>query len=117
MAAAESLRDFGVQAPHGPNVGGDHVATANFESMHMDSNEASVFQTILKPDDLYDEQGRYWADMPLMQRIRFVTSVDGKEARRELGVIGRMIKHDPLSPLGAYFRNMVIPGMGLLLEG
>jgi hypothetical protein len=117
MSAEESLRDFGVQAPHGPNVGGGHVATTNFGSLNMESAEASVFQTILKPDDMYDERGTYWADMPIMQRVRFVVSTEGKEARREFGVIGRMIKNDPLSPVGAYFRNMVIPGMGLLLEG
>ena len=35
----------------------------------------------------------------------------------QLKAIGRMIKADPLSPLGYYVRNMVIPGMGLLLEG
>jgi hypothetical protein len=115
--ADESLRDFGLQAPHGPNVSGGHVATASFGDMNMDGTEAGVFQTILKPDDMYDEHGTYWADLPLMQKIRFITSYDAKEVRRELVVIGSMIKNDPLSPVGAYFRNMVIPGMGLLLEG
>jgi len=28
-----------------------------------------------------------------------------------------MFKADPLSPFSFYMRNMVIPGMGLLLEG
>ncbi|KIW04018.1 uncharacterized protein PV09_04843 [Verruconis gallopava] len=113
----ESLRDFGAQAPHGPNVTGHHVATARLGSLQMDGNEAEVFQTILKPDDMYDQEGTYWADMPLLKRLNFVLGVDGKEARRELALIGNMIKNDPLSPVGAYMRNMVIPGMGLLLEG
>jgi hypothetical protein len=39
------------------------------------------------------------------------------EAKKELSSIWGMIKRDPLSPLGAYARNMIIPGMGLGLEG
>jgi hypothetical protein len=117
-----SVRDYGLAAPHGPNVHTDqHVATGTlqgqFATHDMSENEESVFRSILKPDDIYDEQGRYWADLPLAQRISFVAKVDGAETRRELNTIGRMIKKDPLSPLGAYTRNMIIPGAGLLLEG
>jgi len=95
------------------------VATADVRDQfgNMDQAESSVFQTILKPDDIYDEQGRYWADLPIGERVKFVTSVDRKETQRELNTIGRMIKKDPLSPVGAYARNMIIPGAGLLLEG
>ena len=117
MATDDSLRDFGVQAPHGPNVTGHHVATADIAHLHMDPNEEGVFQTILKPDDMYDTEGVYWADMPIMRQVRFVTSFDWSETKREVGVVWGMFKKDPLSPVGAYFRNMVIPGMGLLLEG
>ncbi|KAF2228933.1 putative MFS phosphate transporter [Viridothelium virens] len=111
-----SVRDYGLAAPHGPNMDTDrHVAT---EDLHgMSPQEASVFQSILKPDDIYDDQGVYWADMPLMKRLRFVNHVDAVEAKKELSSIGRMIKADPLSPVGYYMRNMVIPGAGLLLEG
>ena len=117
-----SVRDYGAAAPHGPNVHTDrHVATDTighqFAGHDMSENETSVFQSILKPDDIYDSNGRYWADMPMGERVKFVTAVDGAEAKRELNVIGRMIKKDPLSPVGAYMRNMVIPGAGLLLEG
>jgi hypothetical protein len=80
-------------------------------------DEQAIFNHLLHPDDIYDEQGRYWADLPLMEKIRFVNKVNNAEAKRELGVIGRMIKEDPLSPVGAYFRNMVLPGAGLGLEG
>jgi hypothetical protein len=119
---AMSVRDYGLAAPHGPNVHTDkHVATGTLEGQFaghaMSENEESVFRSILKPDDIYDEQGRYWADLPLGQRVSFVSKVDAAETRRELNTIGRMIKKDPLSPLGAYTRNMIIPGAGLLLEG
>ena len=52
-----------------------------------------------------------------MKRISFVTKYDAAESRRELSAIGRMMKKDPLSPVSWYFRNAVIPGAGLLLEG
>lgn len=83
----------------------------------MSPQEASVFQSILKPDDIYDENGVYWADLPIAKKLRFLNQVDGAEAKKELSSIGRMIKADPLSPVGYYVRNMVIPGAGLLLEG
>lgn len=83
----------------------------------MNHGEASIFQTILKPDDLYDEDGIYWADLPLVKKVKFVARNDRNESVRELKTIGRMMKKDPLSPVGAYFRNMVIPGLGLGLEG
>ncbi|KAI9746798.1 MAG: hypothetical protein M1835_002410 [Candelina submexicana] len=86
-------------------------------SRHADLNERAIFDYLIHPDDMYDENGVYWADLPVMKQIKFVTSTDSKETRRELGVIGRMIKKDPLSPVGAYFRNMVLPGAGLGLEG
>ena len=111
-----SVRDYGLAAPHGPNMDVDrHVATQDVQD--MSPQEASVFQSILKPNDIYDDQGVYWADLPLMKKLRFVNSVDSAEARNELSSIGRMIKADPLSPVGYYMRNMVIPGAGLLLEG
>ncbi|KAI9708172.1 MAG: hypothetical protein M1820_004126 [Bogoriella megaspora] len=111
-----SVRDYGVAAPHGPNMDTDrHVATADVQG--MSPQEAAVFQSILKPDDMYDENGTYWADMNIFRRIRFVNHVDAQESKKELSTIGRMMKTDPLSPLGFYTRNMIIPGAGLLLEG
>ena len=113
--ADSSMRDYGLAAPHGPNRSGGHVATADVGD--MSDNEASVFRSLLLPDDSYDENGTYWADMPLMKRISFINKVNNAEAASELKTIGRMVKADPLSPVAYYFRNMVIPGMGLLLEG
>ena len=109
------MRDYGLAAPHGPNMGGQHVATADLGDMN--DKESSVFRNLLLPDDSYDEEGTYWADMPLMKKIRFVNKVNNEEAKKELKSIGRMMKADPLSPLGFYVRNMIIPGAGLLLEG
>ena len=111
------MRDYGLAAPHGPNMGGQHVATATATLEDMSNNESAVFRSLLLPDDSYDENGTYWADMKLGQKIKFISQVENAEAASELKSIGRMIKADPLSPVGYYFRNMVIPGMGLLLEG
>jgi hypothetical protein len=118
MGGDHSMRDYGIAAPHGPNRTGDHVATADIlNEAVMNKNESEVFKSLLLPDDSYDEAGTYWADMPIWQRIKFVNKVDSAEAKKELKAIGSMMKKDPLSPLGYYMRNMVIPGAGLLLEG
>lgn len=109
------MRDYGLAVPHGPNATGDHVATADIGD--MSSNESGVFQSLLKPDDSYDENGVYWADMSVFQRMKFVGKVDSAEAKKELASTWSMMKRDPLSPIGFYFRNMVIPGAGLGLEG
>lgn len=109
------MRDYGLAAPHGPNVGGQHVATASLGD--MSDAESSVFRSLLLPDDSYDDKGTYWADMPFGKKISFINKVNNEESLKELKSIGRMMKADPLSPVHFYFRNMVIPGMGLLLEG
>ncbi|KAK5677512.1 hypothetical protein LTS10_010084 [Elasticomyces elasticus] len=115
--ADQSMRDYGLAAPHGPNMTGQHVATQNISDADMSGGESSVFRSLLLPDDSYDETGTYWADMPIGKRFAFVSKVDNAEAKKELQSIGRMIKADPLSPISYYMRNMVIPGAGLLLEG
>jgi hypothetical protein len=113
-----SIRDYGVAAPHGPNMTGHHTATQDVDiRADMTNDEADVFHALLHPDDLYDTNGTYWADMPLGQRIKFVANVDKQEASREWGEFWTMFKNDPLSPVSAYFRNYVIPGAGLGLEG
>lgn len=111
----DSLRNYGPAAPHGPNMTGEHTATANVGD--MSENERQIFHTLIMPDDSYDSQGRYWADMNILQRLAFTNKTDSAEAKKELSSIGRMIKADPLSPIGYYFKNMVLPGAGLLLEG
>jgi hypothetical protein len=93
-------------------MGGTHP---EFEEMNV--HEKDAFDKLVRPDDSYTPEGVYWADLPILKRISFVTSVDSAEAARELRNIGRMIKEDPLSPINFYFKNMVLPGAGLLLEG
>lgn len=117
MAAENSMRDYGLAAPHGPNRTGLHVATEQPTLEDMQNSESAAFKSLLLPDDSYDENGTYWADMNIFKRMRFVSKVDNAEAKKELSQIGRMMKADPLSPIGWYFRNMVIPGAGLGLEG
>ncbi len=98
-------------------IGSVNGSNPSTDSCHADLNERAIFDHLIHPDDMYDENGIYWADLPTLKQIKFVTKTDSKEMRRELGVIGRMIKQDPLSPVGAYLRNMVLPGAGLGLEG
>ncbi|KAJ9615054.1 hypothetical protein H2200_001128 [Cladophialophora chaetospira] len=107
---------FGPNPPHGPDISGGHPP---FEDPHIDmtSNEKEIFKYLLKPDDLYNEDGVYWADLPIMKRVKFVNKVNRQESRREFAAFWQMFKNDPLAPVGFYFRNMVLPGAGLGLEG
>ena len=115
---APSLRDYGIAAPHGPNMTGEHTATQDVDIRHdMNENESSVFHALLHPDDMYSANGTYWADMPLAQRFKFVREVDAKEAKEEATFFWNMFKNDPLAPISHYFRTCVIPGAGLGLEG
>ncbi|KAL9009214.1 MAG: hypothetical protein Q9173_005738 [Seirophora scorigena] len=105
-------RDYGPAAPHGPDMSGTH------DPIHaMTQNERQIFDFLIKPDDSYDSAGVYWADLPLSQQIKFATKGDAVEGRKELSNIWAMFKKDPLSPFAYYFKNMVLPGAGLGLEG
>lgn len=106
------MTDFGPRAPHGPDMSGDHNPLED-----MDMNEKGAFDSLIRPDDSYTPEGTYWADLPLWKKITFVTSYNNMEAKRELSDIWKMTKEDPLSPVSYYFRNMVLPGAGLGLEG
>ncbi|KAH7354791.1 putative inorganic phosphate transporter C8E4.01c [Rhexocercosporidium sp. MPI-PUGE-AT-0058] len=103
-----------VSAPHGPETGDDHVS---LPYAHNKDREMEIFDYLLHPDDLYTPEGVYWADLPIAKRIKFVNKVDNAEAAKEFGSFWRMFKHDPLSPVGWYFKNAVLPGAGLGLEG
>lgn len=109
---AEHYQDYGPAAPHGPNITGPHNPVHE-----MTPNEKQIFDYLIKPDDSYDSNGVYWADMPLKKQIGFVTAYDSKEAGREINNTWQMAKKDPLEPVRYYMRNMVIPGAGLGLEG
>ncbi|KAF2400353.1 putative MFS phosphate transporter [Trichodelitschia bisporula] len=109
----------GHDGPHGPTaektLHGDAHSPHTDPTMHQ--NEKDVFRDILKPDDIYDNNGVYWADLPVKDRVGFCMRTQNAEAAKELRSIGRMIKEDPLSPVSYYMKNMVLPGAGLLLEG
>jgi len=83
----------------------------------MSTHETAAFNKLIRPDDIYTPEGVYWADLPIGQRIKFVGANDAAEARKELRSIWEMTKKDPLSPVSYYFKNMVLPGAGLGLEG
>lgn len=79
--------------------------------------EAAIFDSILHPTDLYTPEGVYWADLPFGQQMKFNAAVDNEEAKKELATLWAMFKNDPLSPVSWYFKNAVLPGAGLGLEG
>jgi hypothetical protein len=108
-----------VSTPHGPETGDDHVhLPAKFPASGASQSEIdAIFNPIIHPNDLYTPEGVYWADLPFRQQMQFNTAVDNAEAKKELSSIWAMLKRDPLSPVGWYFRNAVLPGAGLGLEG
>ena len=92
--------------------------TDNHNIIHpMTDDERKAFDELLKPNDIYDEHGVYWADLPLKVRIKFVLNMDGEEIKRESSIVWAMFKPDPMSPITSYFKHMVLPGAGLGLEG
>lgn len=103
-----------VPVPGGPETGDE---TASYPYAHNAENEKAIFAYLLHPDDSYTADGTYWADLPLAQRAKFVLGNEAREAAKELETIGSMMKKNPLSPLAWYFRNAVLPGAGLGLEG
>ncbi|KAK9482203.1 major facilitator superfamily domain-containing protein [Lipomyces starkeyi] len=112
-----------IPVPHGvqdyDTINGQIVEDSEIsDGAALDSkDEKAIFSYLLRPDDSYDENGTYWADMKFGQKVSFVTKVNNAEAKRELGNLWTMFKNDPLSPVSWYFRDCVIPGAGLLLEG
>lgn len=105
-----------VPVPHGPETDSDSEPDAGAMPASEEERQR-IFGYLTRPDDLYTPEGVYWADLPLAQRWKFVSSVSAAETRREAGASWRMFKADPLAPVGWYMRNAVIPGAGLLLEG
>jgi hypothetical protein len=109
------MTTLGPMPPHGPDVAGTHP---QYEDIHdMNPNERDAFDKLLRPDDCFTPEGVYWADLPISQRIGFVLKSENVEAKKELSELGAVIKADPLAPVGMYFKNYVLPGAGLLLEG
>ncbi|KAJ5924306.1 hypothetical protein N7466_008493 [Penicillium verhagenii] len=87
----------------------------HFEEMEI--HEKAAFDEIIRPADSYTPDGRYWADLPIGERVSFCMTQDREEMKKESAWLWDMIKTDPLSPISYYLRNFVLPGMGLGLEG
>lgn len=90
---------------------------AYFPYMRKQEQDGQNFQRLLKLDDSYTPEGIYWADLPFVERVKFVARTDAQEACREFALMVSMMQKNPLSPIGWYFRNAVLPGAGLGLEG
>ncbi|KAL4402746.1 transmembrane transporter [Malassezia pachydermatis] len=116
--SATNMSDATRYAPEAtvPTLTHGHGVT-NMPHHNMSPEAQSAFNEILFPRDSYTENGTYWADLPLGEKLRFINNQSNAEARRELGVIGRMIKKDPLSVIRAYFGTYVINGLGMFVEG
>ncbi|KAI2614477.1 MFS general substrate transporter [Hypoxylon fragiforme] len=107
-----------IPVPHGPVTGDEHQHYPRRSSAHYATDyERQIFLHLTHPDDSYTEDGVYWADLPFWKRLSFVTKVDRAESLTEAKTIWAMIKEDPLSPVSWYFRNAILPGAGLGLEG
>lgn len=110
MAATHSPQD-----PISSNASDDNSSTSPHPTSN--SNEKAIFSQILYPDDSFTPEGTYWADLPWKQRIKFVNAVDKAEAKKEWNSMRAMMKESFFSPIGWYFKNAVLPGAGLGLEG
>ncbi|KAK3330786.1 major facilitator superfamily domain-containing protein [Apodospora peruviana] len=107
-----------IPVPHGPETGDEHGHYPLPDERRTSAeHQRAIFSYLTHPDDCYTPDGVYWADLPLRQRLAFVSKSQHEEAMKELKEIGAMAKKDPLSPLTWYFRNAVLPGAGLGLEG
>lgn len=94
----------------------DPKAATDGELANFSPEGERAFNKVLFPPDSYTEDGVYWADLPLGQRINFAVGQYHREAMRELGIIGRMFKRDPMSPFAAY-SHYIINGLGMFVEG
>lgn len=104
-----------IPVPHGPETGDEHEHYPT--GGHTVDRERQIFSYLTHPDDSYTPEGTYWADLPLRQRVSFVNKVQNEETKNEMQSVWQMMKKDPLSPIGWYLRNAVLPGAGLGLEG
>mgnify|MGYP002716174148 FL=1 len=103
---------------YGPSQGVDGLKgnEATYDST-MSPEAERAFHDVLFPPDIYTSDGTYWADLPFREKLAFCNNQSNTEARRELGVIGSMMKKDPLSPVKAYFSTYVLNGLGMFVEG
>lgn len=110
-----------IPTPHGPQdydtIDGHIINDQNDFANLPDKDEKAIFQYLLHPDDAYTPEGVYWADLSLGERWSFVNKVNNRETALEWKSFMTTFKADPLEPVRWYFRNCVLPGAGLGLEG
>ncbi|KAI1470210.1 MFS general substrate transporter [Daldinia caldariorum] len=107
-----------IPVPHGPETGDEHLHyPPGASTSYTTEYERQIFSHLTHPDDSYTDDGVYWADLPFWKRWSFVSKVDRAESAKEAKNIWAMVKEDPLSPVSWYFRNAILPGAGLGLEG
>ena len=82
----------------------------------LPQNPGDLLKEFLFPEDAYLGE-TYWADLPAGQRTKWINQQQNEEIAREIDVIWTMFKKDPLSPIGAYFRNYVVTGLGFFTKG
>ena len=114
---SESTRYGPAPGTEGMNNGMAPVHAHGYGDDSMSPEAENAFRGILFPSDSYTSNGTYWADLPFGERMSFCNKQSNIEARRELGVLGGMIKRDPLSPVKAYFGTYVLNGLGMFVEG
>lgn len=83
----------------------------------MEIHEKAAFDELIRPSDSYTAEGVYWADLPMGQRISWCLKQSTSDAGSEFAWLWNMFKADPLAPISYYFKNFVLPGAGLGLEG
>lgn len=110
-----------IPVPHGAQdydtVDGVLVNEDNDFAYPTGKGEKEIFRYLLQPSDSYTSEGVYWADLPFRKKVSFINKVNNAETKKELKTIWNMFKGDPLSPVSWYFKNCVLPGAGLGLEG
>lgn len=106
-----------IPVPHGPETGTEEPQDAMPNDGVTTERERQIFNYLTHPDDSYTKEGTYWADLPVGKRLAFVNRVQNEEAGAEFKTLLQMLKKDPLSPIGWYVRNAILPGAGLGLEG
>lgn len=104
-----------IPVPHGPETGQEHDHYP--KEGRTTEREREIFSYLTHPDDSYTPEGVYWADLPIHKRIAFVNRVQNEETAKEFKSFLSMLKKDPLSPVSWYWRNAILPGAGLGLEG
>jgi len=102
------------------SIQNEKSGTPSASSLRENDNAAhnrEMFNAVLYPDDMYNKDNVYYGDMGWKERASFVMAVNAEEARKERGQTWVMFKRNPLSPVAWYFKNCVLPGAGLGLEG